>query len=272
MKKFYFLLICTFLVGNTFSQSFRIPTVREIFDVAVGDTFEYRVMPNNYYRLDIITTRTPYHDSVAYTKISYYTFSTGGTISNVTLLNIDSAFYRKGTSDTIKYSIQNGDTVYQTTTWSSAQCFDSNHNTYITETVVRSSGFMIGLGKTGSSENIPCTGHSGSVQLIYAHRANGVIYGTPVYSVFTGFDDVEVQNSISVFPTSSFSNFQIQVTEPLHQQIYFTLYDALGRQAKQEMLLSATTTLNRENLNSGIYFWQAEAAGKILGRGKLFLQ
>lgn len=76
--------------------------------------------------------------------------------------------------------------------------------------------------------------------------------------------------NISPNPTTTF--FTLQLSSPPSTQTYFQLYDAIGRQVKREEVVSETTTIHRNNLPCGIYFWQLQSENKIVGRGKLVME
>ena len=52
----------------------------------------------------------------------------------------------------------------------------------------------------------------------------------------------------------------------------FNLYDAMGRVLRSEYLDSNTFSFNREQLQSGIYFFTVKEKGTLVASGKLVLQ
>ena len=87
---------------------------------------------------------------------------------------------------------------------------------------------------------------------------------------FNSIPEVFGSAYLSPNPVSTF--LIIQLSSPPTGATYFQLYDALGRQVKREEIISTNTTINRNNLPSGIYFWQLEQANKILERGKVVVE
>ena len=85
-------------------------------------------------------------------------------------------------------------------------------------------------------------------------------------------EEASIKKSIQIFPNPSTTSFNLQLSSPPTGETYFQLYDALGRQVKREEIISTTTTINRNNLPCGIYFWQLEQANKILERGKVVME
>lgn len=76
---------------------------------------------------------------------------------------------------------------------------------------------------------------------------------------------------VLVFPNPSNSLFAIQLPE-LSDGLLFTLKDTFGKLVKQEAVTSKTTTMQREGLPNGIYFWQVVSNEKVLSKGKLILR
>jgi hypothetical protein len=94
--------------------------------------------------------------------------------------------------------------------------------------------------------------------------ATGVISGIEA----TRYD----RRVLSLFPNPCTTTFTIQLATSPSAETYFQLYDALGRQVKREEINSTTTTIHRNNLPSGIYFWQLTERNKILERGKVVME
>lgn len=78
--------------------------------------------------------------------------------------------------------------------------------------------------------------------------------------------------TLSVIPNPITTSFTLQLSSTPSTQTYFNLYDALGRPVKQEEINTETTTLQRNNLPSGIYFWQLQQGNKVLQRGKVVME
>ena len=131
--------------------------------------------------------------------------------------------------------------------------------------------FVAGIGLVSGGYFIESQGDAYSETLIYYHKANGETWGTPQYFILNGINDLE-ESAIKILPNPASSVFQIKLSRAPHQQTYFKLYDAVGKDVKKELISSATTILNRENLSSGIYFWHIEVKGKMLERGKIIFE
>lgn len=289
MKKFYFVPLLFVFSLRSFSQL--IPsTIGEIYNFGVGDSLEYEFsiyaddQSHSYlhgYVLFVITNGSQnltnvfyqYTRDVHYTSVSnplnYPPYASDPPFIYSLNTKDSSVLYQLILTDTMcspKY-----DSVYVNQQFNGRKqnesyrmCFESTWGQQFADSlgqVSRSAGHTNG-GAQWEAE---------SQSLIYYHKANGDTWGTPQYFVLNGIDDME-ESPIKIFPNPTSSTFQIKLFQSPHQQTLFKLYDALGREVKQELLSSITTTLNRENLNKGIYFWQIETGRKILERGKIIFQ
>ena len=90
-------------------------------------------------------------------------------------------------------------------------------------------------------------------------------------SYLTSVGEIPFERLI-VLPNPCTTSFTIQLSSPPTTQTYFNLYDALGRAVKRDEIISETTTMSRNNLPSGIYFWQLQQGNKILDRGKVVME
>lgn len=300
MKKFYFALLLSVFSVKSFSQL--IPsTIGEVYNFEVGDTMEYYSETHlgdgfhSYaygYMLITITSKYSNGDTIKYsyqssTQITSASFPylasiegpffTGGNHNDyisppLTLTKLDSSIFIR-----FDYSCQNPfcfDSVAENAAYNfRKQNMHNDHNLGVwVET------FVAGVGLVSGGYFIESQGDSYGQTLIYYHKANGETWGTPQYFVLNGINNLE-ESSIKISPNPTSSIFQIKLSKEPHRQTYFKLYDALGREVKQELISSATTTLNRENLSNGIYFWQVEAEaclpdrqGKIMERGKIIFE
>ncbi|MES2621365.1 MAG: T9SS type A sorting domain-containing protein [Bacteroidota bacterium] len=98
----------------------------------------------------------------------------------------------------------------------------------------------------------------------------------PIYSGSTCWPYSAIENNLVyaqkiISPNPFTTSFTLQLSSPPNTQTYFQLYDALGRQVKREEITSASTTINRNNLPNGVYFWQLQQANKIVERGKVVM-
>jgi hypothetical protein len=105
-------------------------------------------------------------------------------------------------------------------------------------------------------------------QLIYYHKANGAIWGTPSY--YTGISDVSGGNNITIYPNPAGDEFTIHTDQ--YQGLHFELFDMLSEKVMTLDLSESETQVSRNNLQSGIYFWQITDRNNKIKTGKLILE
>jgi uncharacterized repeat protein (TIGR01451 family) len=84
-----------------------------------------------------------------------------------------------------------------------------------------------------------------------------------------------VQINVYPNPFSAQATLDIQGLEktgPLSILSDFTLFDALGRQLRNEKFNGHQFVFERQNLGTGIYFFKIENGGQLIGTGKLVVQ
>ncbi len=87
----------------------------------------------------------------------------------------------------------------------------------------------------------------------------------------TGISDVEQKHFIKIFPMP-FSNNTILHTENNFKNATLTIYNSVGQQVKEMINLSGNKiTLQREKLQSGIYFVRLTQDNKIVATDKLII-
>lgn len=77
---------------------------------------------------------------------------------------------------------------------------------------------------------------------------------------------------ISAYPNPFSHSTQIQLSGQNFEQFELYLYDGLGRFIRQETGYNNQLELYKDQLNSGIYFFQLRYKGQSLGSGKLIIQ
>ncbi|MBP6732718.1 MAG: T9SS type A sorting domain-containing protein [Chitinophagales bacterium] len=288
MKKVYFLLLVILASASCFSQCTPYPAFGEIYNYAIDDTFQYVTYINSAgssfsgYEYQIIEARNNYGgDSIVYgIKSIQKTSLNNVTVSNQTqkIVKLDSAintYNRQGAKwmlDTIFCGTDSGIVLF-TTRW---HVYDSVpcENFIVRGITDNIRTYSPGLGETKSSyatNTSPCN-YYGQTNLIYAHKADGFIYGTP-YDFPTAVNELERQKgSIKVYPNPAFETFQLQIFNVQFGDAYFELFDAVGRRVKYEKVSSSTSTFERANTSNGVYLWQLKVNDDILERGKLVFE
>ena len=199
----------------------------------------------------------------------------GGSTSSATVVlkQIDSTFYKKGAKDTIYLVLNGTDTIYESEGGPyPEQCYSNLYGTYITDYVSYTNRHRVGLGRTYRGQSIACSNWYGTTTLIYAHKTDGSVYGTPDYSKFTALSEVTYNGSTAIYPNPASASFQVRLPQTPICLNVLELYDACGRMVRSEFITKTTTTLNRDNLNTGVYFWQLKQNEEVIVRGKFILQ
>ncbi len=93
-----------------------------------------------------------------------------------------------------------------------------------------------------------------------------------VCHVWMGDKTITSEKSILLSPNPATTSFTLQLSSAPNTPTYFQLYDAIGRQVRQEEIIATSTTLYRNNLPKGIYFWQLLTRQNVLQRGKLVME
>ena len=130
-----------------------------------------------------------------------------------------------------------------------------------------------------SIQYTPNSGFTGTDSLIYVVWDNGkpLSYSMAkviitVTSPLVGIND-NVLNSqlIRIFP-NPFSDKTILFLPQNDPGLSFTLYDVLGAKVKQiDGINSQQIIIKRNNLSSGVYFYQVSRKNEVIGRGKLIV-
>jgi hypothetical protein len=126
--------------------------------------------------------------------------------------------------------------------------------------------FGAGLGDTYYYWICPLDGYE--VWMEYYHKKNGAMAGQS-RDFFTSVKNLNYNIQVILSPNPVKEGFQLQLSETPVSQTYLHVYDALGREVRKEPVFSSKNNFTRNGLSAGIYLWQLEAQGKILGHGKL---
>ncbi|MFN8322182.1 MAG: T9SS type A sorting domain-containing protein [Chitinophagales bacterium] len=291
MRNTYLLLLLVFFSVNSFSQSLTPSTYNQVYNFTIGDTLEYEFhiqlddsyhSYSNGYALFNVTGISQDTDSityqvhldVTYTSVSnplYYPhYGTFPLFAYALNLKDSSIFYGLPGLDSMCNTSY--DSVFINQDYNSNKqnelvrmCFESNW----------SQKYADSLGQVSSS-SFYTTGspwwEGQSQSLIYYHKVNGSKWGTPNYFIVAGVNDLERKLYTQLYPNPATISFTLQLSTAPNTPTYFQLYDAMGRQVRQEEITATSTTLNRNNLPKGIYFWQLLTRQNVLQRGKLVME
>jgi hypothetical protein len=292
----FFLLLCSQPVMK--AQGLTPSTVRQVFSLQKGDSLEYHVWNYgacsplcNYYILKVV-------DSVSYnlaqdtlsisflTQVLHFDSAGGGgmcsgtckeyftwadicpiAVGQWTFTYLDSNIisfldttYRiqspvGGASD----SIYRDSLTYNNSKQNFYNChigFDGTNDIYADS-----------IGIVYKAENVELSSNERE-QLIYYHKANGSMWGTPYIN--TGIANIATDYHITVYPNPAEDRFVVH--SDLYQGVRFEMYDVLSKQVVNLELNNKETGVNRNNLPSGIYYWQVTDGINTIITGKLIIE
>ena len=278
-------ILLILVAASGFGQAGQYATVGQIYNFAVGDTFEYY---SGNYVLGIVTGRINYgNDSIVYSSNMFRQGTPGMQQSTQIVTDLDSVFSYPWLlqycytaypfpctleDDTIL--IQNTDTLYQVTDNKLVvypSCDDDGGSDTSSENDLVQYGKGLGVILLRQIILGSSCGDGGGEQLIYAHKANGIIWGTPFYFP-VGIHDLQSTNlSAGIFPNPISDEFNLQLNQQPLSALAFKMFDATGRLVFSKIISSISTAINRGNLANGVYLYTLQSSGQILKRGKLIL-
>lgn len=96
-----------------------------------------------------------------------------------------------------------------------------------------------------------------------------------VGSVFTGLNDINFDQAVSVYPNPvserAFVSFGFPTTK--EDNVSFTMYDVLGKIVYQvNQITTKQITIERNNMKNGVYFYEVSVGNKSVKNGKIVLQ
>ena len=284
MRKIYLLLFVCILSGRNFAQPLIPSTVSEVFNFTVGDTFVYHLVlcPNclPQYRQDsyFYMAVTDKHYSMSSDTLFYQTNLGLKEITNldssVLTHSIQPINYIYPIPNYCFYSSATSDSVF-----TDSLCFLKKNNlsyTYLSLSCLGSSLYANDLGlvqQLTRDSGFPSEPFlNWDIDLIYSSTQSGVCGSYPA-SIMTEISVVpEAKVWIQTSPNPATTSFTLQLSSAPNIPTYFQLYDAMGRQVRQEEINSISTTINRHQLPNGIYFWQLLTGQNVLQRGKVMME
>lgn len=282
MKNLYLLFIILVLTGRGYSQGGSIPTVRQVYDFAVGDTFEYYITSNtaaDVYYMNVVLVRTNFaNDSIIYVTKGIK-IDSGATmqkdITNSTVLDLDSPCYKPWiTAHThLDSAVAVNDSFCITRMHSGYSFYCNEVGNYVNGRMNTTGQCKIGLGATDTYNCLTGTvcDNCNDTYLMYFHKADGSTGGTP-YDFAGAISDLINGLDIKVFPNPVNDHYELQLSATPPEDTYLQIFDNEGNLVKQELIHSLTNTYSRGNLVSGLYFWQVTLGDDILKRGQMIVQ
>jgi hypothetical protein len=282
-----------FLTLHLLSQGLPQSTIRQVYDLHTGDTLEYisdhiNAIGNQEVRSYIIRTiqsRQDMGDSIILQMTDKMTSSIvysqgpswGDTFTNRFIYtNLDSTIfsYHSHSLGCDTNHVCYIDTAYRDSTQLNLRKIDhhweGNRIAFAYDTSY-ADGLGLISGSFGSEDNLAL---QGGFNIAYYHLANGETWGTPYYfRLPNGINDYNaISPSVSIYPNPAFSSFEIKLDAALPSPTTFYLYDETGRLVKQQQILNPKSSIKRDALSNGIYFWSLHTDGYELQHGKLVFE
>jgi hypothetical protein len=92
-------------------------------------------------------------------------------------------------------------------------------------------------------------------------------------SISTGINEQTLINKISIYPNPFQTNFTIKISsEIIIKDAVMKVYDVCGKEVKTVSVNSYETIIDRDGLQSGIYFYQIINNNESIDKGKLLIQ
>ncbi|MES2620546.1 MAG: T9SS type A sorting domain-containing protein [Bacteroidota bacterium] len=278
------LLVAMFSMWMVCGAQISYPTVREVYDFAVGDTFQYRRWTSfgtNLAYCRVILSRTDYaNDSIVYLSKNIYTAFVD--TSRLTIGVLDSAAYRQSFGNgwnnfSTSISTYAGDTAYAAQAHTTITRYCDPITGYKTFDLHADYQCAIGLGETFISVNDSGTAgncaYSWYEQLVYLHKTNGIIAGTPDSSLFTTIEEIRnPQFAIRISPNPATTSVTLQLEQTPSSSTTFQLFDVTGRMILQKSLTETTNRVELSGVSKGMYLYNVQSDKERLGAGKLIVE
>jgi hypothetical protein len=276
MREIYIILFAAFLSTTAIGQT--CPTNGQIYDYAVGDTFEIygSGQGTDGYVLEVVIARQNFPDSIVYMMKGWSGYPGNvdtEAIGRSVIYNIDSPagpnFVGMFCSGCIGDSVTENYYCNGSTCTTSESCGGGS----IWQQTLQS-----GLGLTnftfGCQLGDPGDGNYENYQrgLVYYHKANGVMGGTFV-QLFTGISTISMAAfEAGMSPNPAGFSSSLKVSEISSSPMHFKFFDAVGRLLMEKTVETNSTIIDFGNQVRGVYFWQLESNGSVLSRDRLVLQ
>jgi len=92
-------------------------------------------------------------------------------------------------------------------------------------------------------------------------------------TIYTGIDDLITNDQIIVYPNPAKDRLTVQVSNcDFSKEIKLTIVNTLGQTIKQVPIIDAETSLELDNITTGVYFYQIKNYQGILKTGKIVIE
>lgn len=110
------------------------------------------------------------------------------------------------------------------------------------------------------------------IDLVYYRSDSAEWIDSAVYFGTNIVSKVSDLNRTKLYPNPCSTNMYLELSSLPPNKSYIQFYDALGREVQRAEIYSKITEITRNNLPTGIYFWQLQSENQILDRGKLLFE
>ncbi|MBS1612439.1 MAG: T9SS type A sorting domain-containing protein [Bacteroidetes bacterium] len=268
--------------------SFSQTLVRDVFDFAVGDTFQLRT--NNpggeKYISQIVTNRQNYYpDSIVYTfhNIIYSngpnTIETSTTTARITKIDTPIFVHQLYICNSCTNNTQYTESRIGVTNYVTEYSYSSYYpNPPCQDNTIHENGELwmgVGLGITFQKSHYSnaCMNGGQRNEMIFYRKASGATYGTPHSSLYTSISNVPSNlPTVSLSPNPGSGYFTLELSQQPNRNTTLQLYSLTGQLLSTHLLQNEATNIDVSTLPKGIYMWQLEADGKTIQNGKLIMQ
>jgi hypothetical protein len=121
----------------------------------------------------------------------------------------------------------------------------------------------------GTATSAPSKDYEGNAR----PQGAGYDVGAYEYKLTTAVMETENASVIAVYPNPFSKNFVINISsETLLKDAVIKMYDLCGKEVKSVLMSSYETTVSRDELQSGIYFYNLINNNESISKGKLVIQ
>jgi hypothetical protein len=295
MKKGLWFVVFSWWLGGS-AQTLIPSTMREVYNFAVGDTFETQCerynlggtqgCNSNSIAMVIVLSRTDSPDSIKYQmkRNNYFSWNChyqyGGTstdsslYTDVIILLDSSVFWDHAghTQGCDSFCVCFTDTFYVDSSLNNRKI--NSHFEGCPGWAGSGVAYADGLGMISNgfgSEDYML--EQGGCGLSYYHKANGEVWGTPLsFNIISDVKDVVDHNTIHAFPNPAISSLTIQSENTFPPQTTFQLFDLRGRMVLQQELSAKTTRVELVDVSSGMYLYNVVEGKEKVGSGKVVVE
>lgn len=119
-------------------------------------------------------------------------------------------------------------------------------------------------------------GNAPGIKSFITNRRNSLSAQLAAYGCFLGINDEELNSKVDIYPNPFLEKTTMHIKDSnfQNQDLQLTIYDVFGKAVIQSVIPSGARNLpiERNNLPSGMYFYQLLSEGKIAASGKMMAE